>query len=124
MPGQEEVTRELGDPYLDPLQEDFEQVLHAVQHPNHTACSGGGSTQEKSTPKRKEGEKFDFETWLQVSRFSSWKVSFRSEVMSDMKEKERERRALLSCCWLARCACCGTTGFLSFLCATVSCSWF
>ena len=47
-----------------------------------TALSDTRSVADESVPKRKEAETFEFEPWLQASKFNSWKVSFRREVVS------------------------------------------
>ena len=46
-----------------------------------TALSDTRSTVEESGPKKKEAEKFDFELWPHASKFGSWKLSFRREVI-------------------------------------------
>ena len=45
-----------------------------------TALSDTRSVTDESTPKRTEAKKFEIEPWPQGSKFSSWKVSFRTEV--------------------------------------------
>ena len=50
-------------------QEDFEPFLQAVACPHHTVFSDAGSTSEKSTPKRAEAGKFEFELRAQRDLF-------------------------------------------------------
>ena len=60
---------------------DSQKAIHGnIFHGLHLLYRTRDQLAMKVLRKRKEAEKFEFEPWPQASQFSSWKVSFRTEV--------------------------------------------
>ena len=79
----------------------FQPLRPAESHPRvhvpstSTGLSDTRSVTDESTSKRKDAEKFEFQSWPQASKFNSWKVCFRREVTT------RSTHPRLSSDWLA-----------------------